>query len=233
MKNSITKLSRVVEEFGQQIVEGTYAPGSPLPSETELCKTFELSRATLREVVKVLAAKRLIKVQQHSGLQAMPKEKWNYLDVDVLRWALSGPDNPELVRLLLETRSVVEPAITEWAAERATACDLMEMESAVNDMAKYRDDKPAFNSADVRFHQALVAAAHNYVIEQLGEAIGILQRAVFDATYVSDASTRDETIAQHRELYDAIRLKQAKSARRLSEAMIKRVEKRIVAAFEA
>lgn len=90
MKKTVTKLDRVVALFSAQIVQGDYAPGSALPAEAELCKTYELSRATLREVVKVLAAKKLINVQQHRGLQVMPKEKWNYLDGDVLRWVLAN-----------------------------------------------------------------------------------------------------------------------------------------------
>lgn len=227
MKETVTKLDRIVEQFGAQIVHGTYLPGSALPSETELCKTFEISRATLREVVKVLGAKKLIDVQKHKGLLVMPKEKWNYLDTDVLRWVLSVEENHEFIHILLETRSVIEPAIAEWAAQRATAVDLVEMETALNDMDRFYEDKNAFNLADIQFHRALIASAHNYVIEQLGEAISTLQRAVFDVTYFSDNTTREVTISQHRKLYDAVRLKNPKVARKMSMVMIAGVEKRI------
>jgi len=231
MKNVVTKLDRVVELFGAQIVQGDYSPGSALPAEAELCKTYELSRATLREVVKVLAAKKLINVLQHRGLFVMPREKWNYLDGDVLRWVLKNGESYEFIRVLLETRCVVEPAIAEWAAQRATAADLVNLESALNDMDKFYEDKDAFNLADVRFHQALITSAHNFVIEQLGEAISTLQRAVFDVTYFPDHTTREITISQHRKLYDAIRLKNSKVARKISASMIEGVEKRIAGKF--
>ncbi len=223
----VTKLDRIVEQFGEQIVRGEYEAGSPLPAEVELCKTYEISRATVREVVKVLAAKKLINVQRHRGLLVMPREKWNYLDTDVLRWVLSIEENHEFIQILLETRCVVEPAIAEWAASRATAVDLVAMESALNDMDRLYDDKEAFNLADIRFHQALIAAAHNVVIEQLGEAISTLQRAVFDVTYFPDTTTREVTISQHRALYDAVRLKDPQVARKMSATMIAGVEKRI------
>lgn len=227
MEEHVTKLDRTVEQFGEQIVSGKYEAGSPLPSEAELCQTYEISRATLREVVKVLAAKRLINVQRHRGLLVMTKEKWNYLDTDVLRWVLSSQNNYDFIHTLLETRRVVEPAIAEWAAQRATAADLVEMESALADMDKFYEDKDAFNLADIKFHRALIASAHNYVIEQLGEAISTLQRAVFDVTYFPDSATREVTINQHRKLYDAVRLKTPKVARKISTAMITGVEKRI------
>ncbi len=227
VEEHITKLDRIVEQFGNEIVQGKYVAGSALPAEAELCQTFEISRATLREVVKVLAAKRLIHVKRHSGLLVMAREKWNYLDTDVLRWVLSTTDNYEFIHILLETRSVVEPAIAEWAAQRATASDLLEMETALIDMDRFYEDKTAFNEADIRFHRALIASAHNFVIEQLGEAIGTLQRAVFDVTYFPDSNTREVTINQHRKLYDAVRLKNPKVARKISTAMIAGVEKRI------
>lgn len=227
MDPHITKLDRIVELFGRQIVEGQYESGAHLPAEADLCQTYEISRATLREVVKVLAAKRLINVQRHRGLLVMPREKWNYLDTDVLRWVLSTQDNYDFIHVLLETRSVVEPAIAEWAALRATALDLVEMESAVNDMDRFYEDKDAFNLADIRFHRALITSAHNFVIEQLGEAISTLQRAVFDVTYFPDNVTREVTISQHRKLYDAVRLRNPKVARKISTAMIASVEKRI------
>ncbi|MDR3412053.1 MAG: FadR/GntR family transcriptional regulator [Formivibrio sp.] len=227
MKETGTKLDRIVEQFGEQIVHGAYIPDSALPSETELCKTYEISRATLREVVKVLGAKKLIDVQKHKGLLVMPREKWNYLDTDVLRWVLDSEDNYEFIRTLLETRIVVEPAIAEWAAQRATAADLAKMEAALFDMEKYYEDKNAFNLADIRFHQALIASAHNFVIEQLGDAISSLQRAVFDVTYFPDHATKEITIAQHQKLFDAVRLKNPKVARKISSTMIEGVEKRI------
>lgn len=232
MSRSVTKLDRVVAEFGGRIVRGDYLPGAGLPPETELCQTYGLSRATLREVVKVLAAKKLINVQQHRGLLVMPKEKWNYLDTDVLNWVLANGADYDFIRTLLETRSVVEPAFAEWAAQRATAADLAKMEAAVNDMDRFYEDKAAFNEADLRFHQALIASAQNYVMEQLGEALGTLQEAVFDVTYFPDAKTREITITQHRKLYDAIRLRNSRVAKKISMEMIKGVEDRIDAKFQ-
>ena len=231
MGKSLTKLDRVVEEFGANIVRGTYVAGSGLPSEVELCKDYSLSRATLREVIKVLAAKKLIRVQPHCGLSVIPREKWNYLDTDVLRWVLADGDNPDFIRVLLETRRVVEPAIAEWAAQRASGADLAELDAALNEMDTRYADKEAFNLADLRFHLALIASAHNVVIEQLGEALSTLQRAVFDVTYFPDETTREITLRQHRALYDAIRLRKTRLARKISVEMIEGVEGRINTKF--
>lgn len=233
MKSNVTKLDRTIEQFGKRIIQGIYPKGTLLPPETDLCKDYEISRATMREVIKVLCAKKLIDTQTQKGLLVMPREEWNYLDTDVLRWVLDIGENYEFIQTLLETRRVVEPAIAEWAALRATGADLADMESALNEMADTYEDKELFNLADIRFHQALIASAHNYVIKQLGEAISTLQRTVFDVTYIMDETAKNVIISQHRELFDAVRLKKPKVARKVSAMMIEGVEKRLAQKKEA
>ena len=116
---------------------------------------------------------------------------------------------------------------TAASALRATAADLAEMEAALIDMAGQYEDKQRFNLADIRFHKALNASAHNYVIKQLGEAIGALQQVVFDATYLQDDAVKEITIKQHRELFDAVRMKNPRVAKKISASMIEGVVERL------
>lgn len=227
MTKKITKLDRTIEQFGNDIIQGVYPKGTLLPPETDLCKVYDISRATLREVIKVLSAKKLIDTQSKKGILVNPREEWNYLDTDVLNWVLATGENYDFIQTLLEMRQVVEPAIAEWAALRATAADLAEMEAALIDMAGQYEDKQRFNLADIRFHKALNASAHNYVIKQLGEAIGALQQVVFDATYLQDDAVKEITIKQHRELFDAVRMKNPRVAKKISASMIEGVVERL------
>ena len=84
----MTKTDRLIKDFGKQIAQGEFEPGSALPSEADLCVRFQTSRNVMREVIKVLSTKRLIDAQRHRGLFVMPNDQWNYLDADVLEWAL-------------------------------------------------------------------------------------------------------------------------------------------------
>lgn len=227
MTKKPTKLDRTIEQFGNDIIRGVYPKGTLLPTEAELCMVYDVSRATLREVIKVLSAKKLIDTQSRKGVLVNPREEWNYLDSEVLEWVLATGENYDFIQTLLEMRRVVEPAIAEWAAQRASAADLAEMEAALNDMAAQYEDKQRFNLADIRFHKALNASAHNYVIKQLGEAISTLQHAVFDATYLQDEAVKELTIRQHRELFEAVRMKNPRIARKISASMIEGVEQRL------
>ena len=46
--------------LAREVLGGTLAPGDPLPNEDLLAARFEVSRSSIREAVKTLAAKGLI-----------------------------------------------------------------------------------------------------------------------------------------------------------------------------
>ena len=143
----MTKTQQLVQQFGKAIAQGEYPAGASLPSEAELCSRYLASRNVVREVIRVLSTKRLIDAQAHRGLFVMPRQNWNYLDVDVLGWVLEKTPDPTLIASLIEVRSLIEPVISRWAAERATAVDLVAIEASYNAMLEHRDDLARFHEA--------------------------------------------------------------------------------------
>jgi GntR family transcriptional regulator, galactonate operon transcriptional repressor len=228
----MTKTDRIIMAFGKEITGGVFASGSSLPSEAELCEKYETSRNVIREVIKVLSTKRLIDAQRYRGLFVMPREQWNYLDADVLEWVLER-DDPALIHSLIEVRSLIEPVISRWAAERATAADLVMMEDAVNTMKSNTTQRPAFMEADIQFHRAIALASHNLVIQQLSDAISALQRAIFDHTYLNEEKHMALTIKEHSDLFDAIRCKNPVLAEQQAKEMIDRTAGRAHVRMEA
>ena len=218
----MTKTVRLIEIFGKQIAQGEYASGAALPSEAELCERFSVSRNVMREVIKVLSTKRQIDAQPHRGLFVMPSQQWNYLDADVLAWTLENNDAPELIQSLLDVRSLIEPTISRWAAERATAVDLVAIEASYNTMVASTEDAKAFHEADIDFHKAVLAATHNVVIQQLSDAISALQRTIFDRTFLTETRHLKLTVQEHGALFDAIRRKEPRLAERASQIMVER-----------
>lgn len=228
----MNKTERLTQLFGMRITQGDFPPGLALPSEAELCEQFGASRNVIREVVKVLATKRLIDAQRNRGLFVMPADQWNYLDVDVLEWTLAKGSHPELIRSLIEARGLIEPIISRWAAERATALDLVEIEASLNEMAANPARLDVFHEADIRFHRAIIIASHNVVMQQLNGAISALQRAIFDVTFVREDAHMALTIQEHRDLFEAIRRKLPDQAEAASRHMIERTAQRAFAGMD-
>ena len=224
----MNKTERLTQMFGKMVAQGEFDAGSSLPSEADLCEKFGASRNVMREVIKVLSTKKLIDAQRHRGLFVMPTERWNYLDADVLEWVLEKGCNASLIRSLIEVRSLIEPTISRWAAERATAIDLVDIEASYNTMAANLTHLKVFHEADIRFHKAILMASHNVVMHQLSDAISALQRAIFDFTFMSDAAHMELTIKEHLALFDAVRRKNPDAAEAASRQMIERTAIRAV-----
>lgn len=223
----LSKTDRIILAVGQQIVAGKYPPGAPLASEAELCDEFQTSRNIVREVMRSLTGKRLIEIKRYRGAFVTPREQWNFLDTDVLQWSLEQGDKPELIAAMSEIRNLVEPAIARWAAMRATSSDLVRIEQALKEMVEFAQKRQSFNEADVRFHEAVLAAVHNPIMQQLSVVISSLQRAVFERTYMPDEANMPGTLREHQALYDAIRLQRPERAEQAALTMIASTTRRL------
>ena len=217
---NLTKTDRLMVTLGRQIVSGKYLPGAALPAEADLCEEFATSRNIIREVFRSLEAKRLIEMKRYRGAFVAPRSQWNFLDSDVLQWALEQDEDPGLIAAMSEVRNLVEPAIARWAAERATSSDLAQIEAALNDMIANNQQRDAFNEADIRYHEAVLASVHNPVLQQLSVAISSLQRAIFERTWMGDEANMPQTLQEHKALFDAIRYQDSNAAEQAALTMI-------------
>ena len=217
---NLTKTDRLMVTLGRQIVSGKYLPGAALPAEADLCEEFATSRNIIREVFRSLEAKRLIEMKRYRGAFVVPRSQWNFLDSDVLQWALEQDEDPGLIAAMSEVRNLVEPAIARWAAERAPSSDLAQIEAALNDMIANNQQRDAFNEADIRYHEAVLASVHNPVLQQLSVAISSLQRAIFERTWMGDEANMPQTLQEHKTLFDAIRHQDSNAAEQAALTMI-------------
>ena len=219
-QEQLSKTERIILTLGEEIVAGKFVPGAALPAEAELCERFATSRNIIREVFRSLMAKRLMEMKRYRGAFVTPRNQWNYLDSDVLQWALAHDQDPRLIAAMSEVRVLVEPQIARWSADRATSSDLAAIEQAYNDMVAFQGDREAFNDADIRYHEAVLNSVHNPVLQQLNVAISQLQKAVFTQTYMADSGNMPRTLAEHKALFDAIRHQDGDAAEQAAKTMI-------------
>jgi len=192
---------QIVEQIGVRIVGGTYLPNATLFTE-HLEQEFGVSKTVVREALKVIAAKGLVQSRQKRGTVVLPRESWNLLDGDVLRWQGGEPPNFAFLENLAEVREMVEPPAARFAALRRTQEDLDTLQAALHDMQAARRDPDAMVAADLRFHRALLDAAHNEVLSRmeviLAAGLQIRDRFVHHSAHGADP------MPAHRALYEAI-----------------------------
>jgi DNA-binding FadR family transcriptional regulator len=165
--------THVVEELGGRIVRGEFKLGATLPNEAELGQEFGASRSVIREAVKSLAAKGLIESRTRTGISVLTPIHWNLLDPEVLGWRYAAMRPADFFRELFEIRAMIEPQAAALAAERASEAEIAEIATAYAAMEAADEPGNAAIHADLRFHRAVLAAAHNDLLLQMGNLIGV------------------------------------------------------------
>jgi GntR family transcriptional repressor for pyruvate dehydrogenase complex len=197
----------LAEQLLNDILEGRYFTNAPLPSETVLAERSGVSRLTVREAVKELASKDVVRVEQGRGTFVNPPSSWSVLDpVLLIARSAHEVDRLALPRQLIEARRVVEVAVAELAAQRRTRSDLQELELQLNLMraAALTGDVRGFVAADIAFHQHVLDAAGNNFIESLFDPLSRILQLTRHQTS-AHAPVRDHAIEHHQRILDALR----------------------------
>ena len=161
----------LANRLGREIVSGRLAQGTTIPNEANLATGFRVGRGTVREAVKMLAAKGMVESRPRLGTQVMPVRSWNFFDREVLLWLRdSGPDLTIIIELL-ELRLGVEPKAAALAAEKATAAQVEAIRFAYASMQAAADGQTDPVIADGAFHEAVIAAANNRFFQPFGAMI--------------------------------------------------------------
>ena len=87
-----------------------------LPTEPALCEQFGFSRTVIREGLKLLEERGLVRVEQGRGTTVQPRTVWNMLDPLVIRIALAYDSDMSLLDNLVTVRRVLEQEMARAAA---------------------------------------------------------------------------------------------------------------------
>jgi DNA-binding FadR family transcriptional regulator len=209
---------KVAQSIGNQILTGVYAPGAILPNEADWCRIYGASRTTVREAVKTLNAKGLLKSRTKIGSRVEPRENWNILDRDVLSWHIAAMDPREFFASVQQVRKILEPEIAALAAVNRTAAQLRAITQAFEDMSNAKRGRDSVEP-DVRFHLALLAAANNALLSPFGIMIESALTAMFEFTSTHNAEP-DIFIPRHESILKAVARGNPMAARRAALVLL-------------
>ncbi|MBN9194980.1 MAG: FadR family transcriptional regulator [Microbacterium sp.] len=195
----------LIDAIGREIVRGRYLPGDLLPKEAELTEQYHASRTSVREAMRVLAAKGLVDIRQKIGTRVRSQDLWNVFDTDILRWHSEIGLGESVMRDLVEVRQIMEPAAARLATGRAGIPDLKRIDDALAAMHAAEGDADAYAHEDVSFHLAIYAATHNVLLRQFGNVVADFMYLTF--TIQQQAADQElilEDVENHAAVYRAI-----------------------------
>jgi len=199
MKNALTPKSTLVadvaQELRQTILSGENQPGQFLPSQKDLAVRFGVAPSTIHEAIQVLSSIGLVQSRPGKGTWVRSDALESLIHPAEVTSRFGNLD----LRMVAEARSVIETALTEFAAQRATPADIEHIWNAVRAMEEVVNDEAAFVAADVDFHLAVARAGGNDLLQQLYHlSRRLLTEAV--SQLVHSREVREESIVMQREI---------------------------------
>jgi DNA-binding FadR family transcriptional regulator len=190
--------AQIAEAIRDAIVSGQLIVDERLPSEAELADHFAVSRPTVREALKRLAAQSLIRTQRGAfggAFVATLLLSMNAISFDVA----------------CEARYALERACTPLAALRRTPDTLATMRAEIHRQGQPGLTDESFCASDVAFHRALVDSAGNPVLSyQLAGAVEAMQPLMNMITFT--ARSREAIVGFHTRIADALAASDAEAA---------------------
>ena len=200
----------VLETLGRAIVTGRY-DGRQFPIEADIAKTHGVSRAVIREAVKMLTAKGLLSARPRQGTIVEPSESWNLFDPDILRWSLERQFSVDLLRQFNQLRVGIEPEAAALAAVVHDAAALDAIRSGLDAMRAAGRDGGAALEADIAFHVAILRATGNPFYVQLRSLVETALRVSIHFT--NRIKGHSASIDDHAAVAEAIAARDPDSAR--------------------
>jgi DNA-binding GntR family transcriptional regulator len=149
-----TFVDHVVEAIVSRAVLGKFLPGGRI-NELALAKELRVSRAPIREALRMLVAVGVVENTPYQGMRLAPL-------------------TPERVRQINEVRLELEKlALREICAGKSRAELAKALQNALEDMktAARKEDRLALATVDADFHEAMMRASGNPVLLKLWQML--------------------------------------------------------------
>jgi GntR family transcriptional regulator, transcriptional repressor for pyruvate dehydrogenase complex len=222
---------KLTEAVARLIVDDVVArdlpSGAALPREAEMAELYDVSRATVREALRMLETNGLVRVRpgRYGGPQVGEADPVAF--GRTLTWFL------QLRRTrfweLLEARVIMEPMMAALAAERRPPGAIAELRAAIDAHGELGpDDSAGYLAATQEFHGLIAGISGNGVLDLFGRALKEIytERAIAEDR---PAARRSEVLREHAAVVDAIL--DGDSAR--AERVMREHMEQLAAGFEA
>ncbi len=203
--------NQIATALRREITDREILTGERLPPERILAERFGVARGTVREALRQLEVLRFVQRRAGSGTYV------TWLDQNDAR-SITETTRP---LELLDARFGLEPQVVRLAVIHATARDLAQVEVHMREMETCGDDPDIFADADERFHLALADCAQNMLMRWMMTKMHEVR------SHAQWGQMRTLTLVpgiietynqQHRQIFDAIRNRDAEGATRAMRA---------------
>jgi GntR family transcriptional repressor for pyruvate dehydrogenase complex len=198
-------VNRVLNVFKEALITGKLVPGDRLPSEIELSRSLSISRGSIREAMKVLAAFGIVEIRRGDGTYIAQSDHKVVFDPLLFSLIVSKAN----VRELVELRELMEFALIKLVIENAGMEEMKDIERIILQMERLIENYEEIGieqlvQSDLDFHKALGKAAKNRLVEKIYNFVMDLFTPSIRVTHENQHGGRN-ALAHHRNIYAALK----------------------------
>lgn len=200
------------------IADGDFVVGQALPAEADLAAYLDVSRPTMREVIRILADRGIIEVKHGRGTYLVPQTRWRSVET-LVEMVSRNMGEKEVGEHLVEIRRMIEVGSCGHAAVRATEEDISEMRRQLEryEVASEAGLAAECRDADMEFHQQIFLSTKNpfltAIIQPLNEALTASRELTSSIPEV-----RERAAWHHRQILAAIEAGDGEAAKNAMRA---------------
>ncbi len=216
--------AQIAAQLRDAIVSGTITAGVRLPTEIELASQFGVSRPTVREALRVLAAEGLVVTTKGTtGGSVVAAPSLDNL-ADRLRVGLSVAvrNTPVTLDDFMELRRFLETPACRVAAQRHGADDIAQLTAAIPVRGQRLADHER-HGLHRDFHLALVGSCHNPLLTLATEPVFLVLQTRLDRSKLS-GNFHASVTEQHRAIARALEQRDGDEAAELMQTHLEWLE---------
>jgi GntR family transcriptional regulator, transcriptional repressor for pyruvate dehydrogenase complex len=207
---AVSLASSIVHEIARLVANGAIKPGDRFPPEAELAEQMNVGRSSIREAFRVF--------QMLGVTEAKPGRGTVLVNTAPLFALIDWSEftSAELINDIVEARLVLEPSIAAMAARKASAAGLERIKATIEAGRRAIGDEAASIQASLDFHTAVAEASGNQTFLLVTR---LLRSLYFESSRDSRRNPENYAtlLADHEEIFAAIRKRDAKAAAAASE----------------
>lgn len=197
--DSSSLAERAASKMEELIQNQVFKPGDKLPNEYELSEMLSVGRSTVREAIKILESRHVLKIRrgygtfvcQHVGVTEDPFG---------LRFI---SERKKLSLDLSEMRMLLEPNIAKLAAQNATPYDIEKLQTVADEVAVLIRQGANYAQKDMELHTCIAKSTGNMVMPRI---IPIICNGIQTFIEITNFKKVGSTIIMHQQIVDAIRV---------------------------
>ena len=210
----------IVRQIRRLIKKGRLKAGDKLPPERDLAQAFKVSRASVREAIRVLEAAGLVKTHVGDGTYVETGSVENL--VKPLATVVAG--GRESLMEIFAVRKMFEPELAFLAAERATTDEVSELKRILSRQRKKLGNRGLVTEIDYSFHLFLAKMAKSQVLLKLYNTLAELINQTREE-FLQEGDRPQKSVEGHGEILLAIEKGNPTLAKKAMSSHLRNIER--------